>query len=405
MKVQLKPLKGDTFEVEFEPEDTVLEFKNKITAIKSDMPADKQKLILAGKILTDSSQMKEYDIKDTSFIVIMIQKDKPAPAPTPPAPTPTATTEGATIDTQARAESAMPTSAGGFQATIDNIVAMGFPKEDVERCVRAAFGNADRAVEYLMSGIPEPVMAGMTGGTAPPAPAPGQTGPPPTTGTGGTPGLAFPAIPPPSGGGGGDIPPELAQLRSNPQFGQLAQMVNQNPALLQQMLPALAGSYPDIAAAVQQHPEAFMRMLQEAAVNPGTSPAPPMGGPPGGMPNAAALAQLAQNPAMLQQLISEIQQSDPEMAAQIQANPQAFAQMMQQMASGGGGDMPGMGGMGGQGGQGQQVVQLSPEEDAAVQRLCDLGFDRPSAAQAYLACDKNEELAANFLFDQGAGDM
>ena len=46
-------------------------------------------------------------------------------------------------------------------------------------------------------------------------------------------------------------------------------------------------------------------------------------------------------------------------------------------------------------------TSLSESEQQAVQRLQGLGFDRAQAIEAYLICDKNEELAANWLFDHG----
>ena len=63
-------------------------------------------------------------------------------------------------------------------------------------------------------------------------------------------------------------------------------------------------------------------------------------------------------------------------------------------------------GMGGAAAGGNQpgVLRVSQEEMDAINRLTQLGFPKHKAAEAYFACDKNEEFAANYLFETGFED-
>jgi UV excision repair protein RAD23 len=306
-----------------------------------------------------------------------------APAAAPAAAAATAPAEGAPApagapaagaaaagpaDHYASAASELATGAA-LEAKVAAIVEMGFPREEVLRALRAAFNNPDRAVEYLMTGIPagaaapEAAAAGGGGGgavgggggagaapaavggaAAAPAPAPAAAAAPGATGQPFN--MFAPGAGGAGGGGGAGAAGELAFLRDNPQFQVLRGMVQSNPGLLQPMLQELGRNNPDLLRVINAHQAEFLAMINEPA-------------PPDGAPDVAALVQ--------------------------------------QLAAGAGGSEEGEGEEG-------MEVELSEEDAAAVERLAALGFDRDACVEAYIICERDEEAAANYLLEN-AGEM
>lgn len=316
--------------------------------------------------------VSEVGLKDGQFLVVMVSKAAakpptpaaPASAPTtsspaaPPPPASTTATAGTpaappapsnVVSTTPDAGSSVNYGAAAstlvagdqFEEMVTNLMVMGFDRDPVVRALQAAYNNPDRAVEYLMNGIPAaPAAPPPPAAAAPPAAAGGATPAPPAppvdpavaaaaaglVSGGGAPGAAAAAAAAAAGGAadGAEGGP-LDFLRQHPQFPMLRAMLQQNPQMITQLLQQVGQANPALLQAISQHPEEFMRLLAEGGGE-GEEGAPP----------------------------------------------------------------PGV-----------TYIQVNDEERAALERLAEPGYPRQRVLEAFLACDRNEALAANYLIDHG----
>lgn len=390
MLITLKTLQQQTFKVEVDPSETVAVLKDKIAQEKgADYAVENQKLIYAGKILEDAKTISEYKIEEKNFVVVMVTKPKPkapekpaepqpmevtqppaaaaaaaparpatvaaTPAPVVAAP-PAAATEPMSVSPAPAAgqpATASLSEAEGllvtgetYEQTVMEIMSMGFERDQVVRCLRASFNNPDRAVDYLFNGIPEELQAASRAPVAPAAaPAAGQPAPAVSAaaaaaGTAAAAPAAGGLTAPPAGAAASADDP-LAFLRTQPQFMQMRQVIQQNPNLLPTILQQIRNSNPRLLQLITQNQDRFVQMLNE--------PLPPL---------------------------------DPS------------------LVSAAGGLVPPLGPMP----DDASFIHVTQEEKQAIDRLKALGFPEELCLQAYFACEKNEDLAANFLLSQDPED-
>ncbi|KAH7683452.1 UV excision repair protein Rad23 protein [Dioscorea alata] len=386
MKIFVKTLKGSNFEIDVSPDDTVADVKKNIETSQGQnvYPSEQQMLIHQGKVLKDDTTLQDNKVSENSFIVVMLSKPKgsssgtsstntvpksqvqapapapapapaavPAPAPAPaPAPSVTLAREPATVPPPAAAPDAVVTAlaegdvygqaasnfvaGSNLEAAIQGILDMGGGTWDRDTVIRALRAAYNN---------PERAVDYLCSGIPPqaevppvaPAPASGQEVNPPVQ----APQPAQPTVAP-SGPNANPLdlfPQGLPNAGTNTGVGSLDFLRN---------IP----QFRTLQAMVQANPQILQPMLQELG---------------------------KQNP----QIIRHIQEHQAEFLRLINEPTEgADSNLLSQLAAA----MP-------------QTVTVTPEERDAIERLVALGFERPLVLEAFFACNKNEEQAANYLLD------
>ncbi|CAD8101394.1 unnamed protein product [Paramecium sonneborni] len=291
MKIIIKTLSGQTFELEVQQTDTVLNIKEKIEQVKQ-FEIGQQKLLRKGTLLLNDQTVGELGIQEKDFLVVMVNVKKGPPQQQPvqqqqvqqqplQQPQPIQIQEPVQVAKPIVSQQNMATGQE-YDVAIQNLIQMGFAKSECEAAMKAAFNNQDRAIEYLLNGIP------------------------------------------------------VVEQPPPPQQGQNVNQEHQNT----------------------------LQQLRE---------------------------QIIQNPETILQILPQLQQSNPQLYQQIQQNPETFIQLL-------------LGG--GQEGGDEIETEITQEEQQQLNQLIMMGFTKEDALEGYLACDKNVETAASYLFEkQARGDL
>ncbi|CAA7055599.1 unnamed protein product [Microthlaspi erraticum] len=377
MKVFVKTLKGTSFEIEVNPTDTITDVKKAIETSNAELyPAPQQMLIHQGKILKDETTLEENSVAEKSFIVIMMSKPKvsssgastaSAPAPAPPAVSAAQAQPAQTVATPQVSAPAVsvpqPTSAIATDAAPAAAATGDVYGQAASNLV--AGNTLESTVQQILD----------------------------------------------MGGGSWDRDTVIRALRAafnNPERA-VEYLYSGIPA--QAEIPAVAQA----PAAAGQVANPLAQPAQEAA-----APVPPTTGPnanplnlfPQGMPAAdagagagnldflrnsqqfqALRAMVQANPQILQPMLQELGKQNPQLVRLIQEHQADFLRLINEPVEGEENvieqleaAMP-------------QAVTVTPEEREAIERLEAMGFDRAMVLEVFFACNKNEELAANYLLD------
>lgn len=399
MQVTLKTLQQQTFKIDIDPEETVKALKEKIESEKGKdaFPVAGQKLIYAGKILSDDTALKEYKIDEKNFVVVMVTKPKAVTAPVP------ATTQQSNATTTTAVSSSTATVVAQAPTSTPASAPTSTPASTTPASTPASS---------------EPTPASATQPEKPaekPAQSPVVTSPAPADST------------PGDSSRSNLFEDATSALVTGQSYENMVTEIMSMGYEREQVIAALRASFnnPDRAveyllmgipgdresqAVVDPPPQAVSTgtpqspaVAAAAATTTATTTTSAGGHPLEFLRNQPQFQQMRQiiqqNPSLLPALLQQIGRENPQLLQQISQHQEHFIQMLNEpvQETGGGG---GSGGIAEAGSGHMNYIQVTPQEKEAIERLKALGFPEGLVIQAYFACEKNENLAANFLLQQ-----
>ncbi|KAK4803267.1 hypothetical protein SAY86_001470 [Trapa natans] len=374
MKLTVKTLKGSHFKINVLPTDTIMAVKKNIEDVqgKDNYPCGQQLLIHTGKILQDETTLADNKISEDGFLVVMLSKSKSSgsgctsisstqPTFTNSAAPPLTTNPPATIEAPIQALPAMTIST----SVPDGVTANPSTDAYSQAALHLVTGNSlDNTIQQIMD----------------------------------------------IGGGVWDRETVARALRAT----------YNNPDRAIDYLYSGIPEMDEIAAPMAHLPTSQVNEVASvAAVTAPTSEAPntsplnlfPQGtnfgaaaGGPGSLDflrnnqQFQTLRTMVQtNPQILQPMLQELGKQNPQLLRMIQEHQSEFLQLINEPLEGSQGDMfdqvdQDM----------SHVINVTPAEQEAIERLEAMGFERMLVIEAFLACDRDEELAANYLLEHAA---
>ncbi|SOV79706.1 DNA repair protein RAD23, putative [Plasmodium reichenowi] len=390
MKIKVRTLQNNEEEINVDPDDSILDLKKKVEVVLRDMPSDKQKLIFSGKILKDEDKATDI-LKDNDIVIVMVTRriisknnqkedinkeslskiennnnnnnnnksDDNINVTISNTEEQKENKENKNDNTSDNiynsfnnAESMLLTG-DKLKESIDNICAMGFEKEQVKKAMILAYNNPNRAIDYLTNGFPnENINVNVNENI--------------NNGSNFSNLLNSENNPLLEENSSHPLSSNEETFRNSTFFNAIRDMALSNPQRLPELLQMIGRTDPSFLEYIRQNQTEFLAALQNYGNN---------------INDHEEHSDDNTN----NHFDDNLDNADDENAIQNDSFLQDVGQQVLSDPNNENINIP--------------ITPLNENEMESIKKLESLGFPKHVALEAFIACDKNEEMAANYLFE------